>query len=107
MSNVCIVFCTTDTRDNAETIADALIAARAAACVQIVPGITAVYRWQDQVVKDEEFQLVIKTTQQHVDAAKRVVDALHNYDVPQWVVVDAQHVSAAYGNWVNQELNVE
>ncbi len=106
MSNVCVVFCTTDTRDNAEAIADALITAHVAACVQIVPGITSVYRWQDEVVKETEFQLVIKTTQQHVDSAKSVVDALHNYDVPQWVVVDAQHASQAYSTWVNHELNV-
>ncbi len=107
MSNVCIAFCTTDTRDNAEALAEALVSTRTAACVQIVPGITAVYRWQNKIVRDSEFQLVIKTTQQHVDAAKKVVDGLHNYDVPQWVVVDAHHASQAYGNWVNQELNDE
>ncbi|NVK55981.1 MAG: divalent-cation tolerance protein CutA [Alteromonadaceae bacterium] len=107
MSNVCIVFCTTDTRDNAEAIADALIDSRTAACVQIVPGITSVYRWQDKIVKDTEFQLVIKTTQQHAKAAQKVVEKLHNYDTPQWVVVDTHYASQAYSSWVNHELNVE
>ncbi|HCV17094.1 MAG TPA: divalent-cation tolerance protein CutA, partial [Alteromonas sp.] len=49
MTDLCIVYCTTDSRQNAETIANQLLEQNLAACVQIMPGMTSVYRWDNQV----------------------------------------------------------
>ncbi|GGF77138.1 divalent-cation tolerance protein CutA [Alteromonas lipolytica] len=107
MTDICIVHCTTDSQENAEVIATQLIEQRLAACVQIVPGITSVYRWDNKLAQDQEWLLLIKTHRQLLDRAEQLVNALHSYDVPQWVVVAAETVSPAYGTWVEQELNIE
>lgn len=106
MTDLCIVYCTTDSRQNAETIANQLLTQQLAACVQIIPGMTSVYRWDNQVMQDQEFQILIKTHQHKLAEAEQLVTALHNYDVPQWIAVPACAASEAYNSWVEQELNI-
>lgn len=107
MTDICIVHCTTGSHENARSIATQLIEKQLAACVQIVPGVTSVYRWEHKVVQDQEYLLLIKTHRQVLAQAEQLVMSLHSYDVPQWVVVDVSSVSEAYGAWVEQELNIE
>lgn len=106
MTDLCIVYCTTDSRQNAETIANQLLEQNLAACVQIMPGMTSVYRWDNQVTQDQEFLILIKTHQHRLAQAEQLVTALHNYDVPQWIAVPACATSEAYNSWVEQELNI-
>lgn len=107
MTDICIAHCTTGTHENAQRIATQLIEKQLAACVQIVPGVTSVYRWENNVMQDQECLLLIKTHRQVLAQAEQLVMALHSYDVPQWVVVDVTAVSQIYGAWVEQELNIE
>ena len=107
MTDLCIVYCTTDSRQNAETIANQLLTQHLAACVQIIPGMTSVYRWDNQVMQDQEFQILIKTHQHKLAEAEQLVTALHNYDVPQWIAVPACAAREAYDSWVEQELNIQ
>ncbi|HAU93320.1 MAG TPA: divalent-cation tolerance protein CutA, partial [Alteromonas sp.] len=51
MTDLCIVYCTSDSRQNAEAIANQLLTQQLAACVQIIPGMTSVYRWDNQVMQ--------------------------------------------------------
>lgn len=107
MTNLCIVSCTTDSRENAETIAAQLLEHQLAACVQIIAGVTSVYRWENNVMQDQEYLLLIKTHQQKLTEAENLVNSLHTYDVPQWIIVDDISASKAYSTWVEQELNIE
>lgn len=106
-TNLCIVYCTTDSHDNAQTIATELLAQHLAACVQIVPGMTSVYRWENKVIQDQEHLLLIKTHQHKLAEAEQLVTSLHTYDVPQWIAVPACAASEAYGTWIEQALNIE
>ncbi|HYI12870.1 MAG TPA: divalent-cation tolerance protein CutA [Thermoanaerobaculia bacterium] len=85
---------------DAKALAHALVEARVAACVNIVSGVHSVYRWEGAVVDDAEQLLVIKTTDERVDALREALFARHPYQVPEFVVVPVAGTSEAYGGWV-------
>ena len=87
----------------AERIATALVEERLAACVNIVPGLTSVYRWQDQIRRDEELLLVIKTHSDRLDALRQRIDELHPYELPELIAVEAADGLPAYLDWVRAE----
>ena len=80
---------------DARSLAHALVEARLAACVNI-DGIHSVYRWEGRIAHDPEQLLVIKTVDARVDALREELFRLHPYDVPEFVVVQAD-TSEAYG----------
>lgn len=94
------------TAPDAETgarIARALVEERLAACVNLVPGIRSIYRWEGALEEDAEVLLVVKTRADRADAlASRVVD-LHPYDLPELLLLPAVGGSSAYLEWVRAE----
>lgn len=89
--------------DVARKLARALVEARLAACVNIVPGIVSVYRWKDAVEEDEEVLLLAKTTETRAAAAVALLDRLHPYEVPAITVLDATGASAGTLAWLAAE----
>ena len=85
---------------HAETLARALVEARVAACVNVLPAITSIYRWQDEVSRDEEAILLIKTTAAAFDALRREVLARHPYELPEVIALDVAGGHAPYLEWV-------
>ena len=81
-------------------IASALVEERLAACVNLLPPMTSVYRWQDAVQRDTEQQLIIKTTRASLAAVQARLDALHPYDLPECLVLAVDGGSPAYLAWV-------
>jgi len=94
------VVLSTITPEAAETLASKLIEERVAACVNILPGITSVYRWQGEVHRDSESLLVIKTSPQALSQLMQRVAELHPYDVPEIVALDTSSVHPAYAAWI-------
>ncbi len=90
--------------DSARHIAAALLEKRLAACVQIVPAIESLYRWDNAVQRDTEYQLVIKTTAAASERAREALSQLHPYDVPQWLTIDSVSGSEAYLHWLQSEV---
>ncbi len=86
--------------DRAENLAAALVEARVAACVNIVPGVRSVYRWKDAVQYDDESLLLAKTTQARFEALKALVLSLHPYELPEIVAVCLTHAHPPYLAWV-------
>lgn len=84
----------------AEPLARALVDARVAACVNIVPSITSVYRWQGEVSRDEEALLLIKTTADGFEALRREVLARHPYELPEVIALDVAQGHLPYLAWV-------
>lgn len=85
-------------------LARTLIDEQLAACVNVLPVMTSVYRWQGQVEQDREQQLVIKTTQDRVHALEARVRELHSYELPEFLVIAAEGGSAAYLAWVDESV---
>lgn len=77
-----------------------------AACVNVLPPMESVYRWQGSVHQDAERQLVIKTRAECVDALRARVKLLHPYEVPEFVVLPVSAGSASYLEWVKDSVTL-
>jgi periplasmic divalent cation tolerance protein len=98
-----VVHCTCPDGETAARIAHALIEERLAACVQAIPGVTSTYRWQGGIRSDSEVLLLIKTTRACMEALKSRLPALHPYDLPELIALDAVDGLDAYLHWVGAE----
>lgn len=97
-----IVLTTLPDHGAALSLARRAVEARLAACVQIVPGLTSVYRWKGAVDEASEVQLLMKTSAQREEALMAWVAAHHPYEVPEILVLDGR-ASEAYGAWLRAE----
>lgn len=97
-----VVLVTAGSEDEAHTIARALVRSMLAACVNVVPGITSIYRWQEEVQEDREWLLVVKTRQDVLDEVVRQVQALHSYDVPEVIALPLVGGSRDYLRWLDK-----
>jgi periplasmic divalent cation tolerance protein len=98
-----VVLSTAGSGKTAETIARALVAERLAACVNVLPRIRSLYRWQGKVVDDTEWLLVIKSRRSLLAALAARVRALHPYEVPEVVALEIVAGSAPYLRWLFAE----
>ena len=85
---------------DARPLARMLVEQRLAACVNILPGVTSLYRWEGAVSEDSEQLLVIKTSEERVEALREALVAQHPYGVPEFVVIAIDSMSESYGNWL-------
>lgn len=105
MSERLVVLMTAGSRDEADKIANALVTEMLAACVNVLPGVTSVYRWEGEVQRDQEWLLVAKSTRQVLDDLVRRVQALHSYDLPEVIALPVVGGSEAYLRWVDGEVH--
>lgn len=101
--DVLIAYVTCPDGDTAETIASALIEHREAACVNIVPNLRSVYRWEGKVEIDDELLLLIKTTAAGLERVRERVLALHPDELPEVIAVPVTHGLTEYLDWVRDE----
>ncbi len=87
----------------AQSIARALVDAKLAACVNILPAVQSVYRWQGVVEQASEVTLLIKTTQQRYPQLQRAIVAAHPYDVPEVIAWPLSDGYPPYLHWVIAE----
>jgi periplasmic divalent cation tolerance protein len=87
----------------ADVLAQSLVEERLAACVNILPPMTSVYRWRGRIERDAEQQLVIKTTSDRLAVLRVRLAALHPYELPELIVLPVMDGSPAYLDWVRSE----
>lgn len=95
-----VILLTTAPVEVGESLARRLVEARAAACVNILPTMVSVYRWNGEVQRDRECQLVIKTTGDRVQAARDLLREHHPYELPECLVVRVDDGDPAYLSWI-------
>jgi periplasmic divalent cation tolerance protein len=95
-----VVFMTAANGEEATRLADMLVGAHLAACVQILPEMESVYRWQEKIERSSEVLLLVKTTRGKFDELEREVRALHSYDTPEIVAVPIVAGSVPYLEWL-------
>ena len=100
MSDAIVVFMTAPAADEARRIANELVERQLAACVQILPEIESVYRWNGEVQRDKEILILAKTTAAQFAALERAVREIHSYDTPEIVAVSMAQVSEPYRAWL-------
>ena len=101
-----LCFCTCPDAATAERIADALVGERLAACVNVLPGVRSVYRWQGVVERADEVLLLVKTGRERLEALTARVNALHPYELPELVAVEVAGGLGAYLDWVSEQTRV-
>ena len=102
-STVAIVLTTLGADADAAALARTLVDERLAACVNVLPVMTSIYRWQGKVEHDREQQVVIKTSSDRVAALQARLRELHPYELPEFLVLDARG-SEAYLAWVGDSV---
>jgi periplasmic divalent cation tolerance protein len=95
-----IVLTTAGSAKEAEKLALALVERRLAACVNIVPQIRSVYRWQDNVEQATEWLLVIKTQSAAFERLRDAIKELHSYDLPECIMLEITAGSQLYLDWI-------
>ncbi len=95
-----LVHCTCPDDASAARIAEAVVAERLAACVSRLSGVRSTYRWEGAVEQADEVLLLIKTTAARLDALTARIHALHPYELPEVIAVEATGGSTAYLAWV-------
>ena len=95
-----VVFITAANGEEAARLAEMLVGAHLAACVQILPEMESVYRWQGKIERQSEILLLAKTTQGKFAELEREVRALHSYDTPEIIAVPVSNASPRYLEWL-------
>ena len=104
-ADVRIALTTIGSETDALPLAKALVDERLAACVNLLPGMTSVYRWRDAVETTDEVQLIIKTTAARLPALAARLAELHPYELPELLAVQAAAGLPAYLAWVTAETS--
>lgn len=107
MTDKILVFTTAGSEKNAGNIAETLVKLRLAACVNILPKISSVYRWQEKPERSEEWLLIIKTTRGNFAAVRDAIKELHAYELPECISLSVDDGSAAYLNWIEGSVAAE
>ena len=103
MNEVLIVFTNLPDRSSAERIAEALVTANVAACVNVLAECTSIYRWQGKIEHNHEVPLIIKTTRTAYPLLESTWRKLHPYELPEIVAMPVTTGLHEYLEWVVQE----
>lgn len=104
MTNKRIVLSTAGSEDEARKIAHHLVEQRLAACVNIIPRIESVYRWEGKVESNREYLLLIKTSSTMFPEVRDAILELHSYELPECVEIAVEDGSSEYLQWVEESL---
>ncbi|MGC2238057.1 MAG: divalent-cation tolerance protein CutA [Pyrinomonadaceae bacterium] len=102
-----VVLTTTSNLEEAESLAEKIVAEKLAACVQILPGIKSFYYWEGVVRKEPEHLLLIKTLPEKFEELEKFIQTNHSYSVPEIVALPAEKVSESYLGWMKDYMESE
>jgi periplasmic divalent cation tolerance protein len=105
--DVRLVFCTCPDTVTAQSLARHLVEQRLAACVNLLPPMQSVYRWQGQIEQAQEVQLLIKTCAERLDALSAAIVQQHPYELPEILMVSPDAGLPAYLDWIRAQTREE
>ena len=104
MTDKKLVFTTAGSSEEARKIGRALVERRMAACVNIVPRVESVYRWEGKVEEAQEWLLVIKTTAATFERVRETIRELHSYNLPECICVSIEDGGPEYLRWIGESV---
>lgn len=104
MTDKILVLTTTGSERDAGNIAHTLIERRLAACVNILPKVASVYRWEGKVERAEEWLLIVKTVQESFEKVRDVIKELHPYELPECISISIENGSGEYLKWIEESV---
>jgi periplasmic divalent cation tolerance protein len=102
--DILICFVTAPSIEVASVLAKESVGRRLAACVNIVPSVTSVYRWKDEIAIDDEVLMVIKTVEAKRAQLEEFIVAEHPYETPEFLVLSADQAEAHYAKWLRDSV---
>ncbi|MEE4245921.1 MAG: divalent-cation tolerance protein CutA [Kangiellaceae bacterium] len=102
--DIVVLLTTVGNLDEAKALSSDLVTKKMAGCVNLLPPMQSYYWWHNSVECSDEFQLVIKTTQQHVNAIEQYFKVNHSYQLPEFIVMTVDKASDEYKNWLVESL---
>lgn len=99
-----VVMITAGSRAEAERLAGLIVESRLAACVQVLPEMLSIYRWQGAIERSPEHLLLAKTTQSRFTELERAVRAAHSYDTPEIIALPIVAASETYLEWLRTNV---
>jgi len=100
--NLLMVYCTCPDHETAIEMADSIVDANLAACINIIPGLTSIYRWEGKRQQGTEELLLIKTNASRYPDLEKHIVARHPYELPELIAVSIDAGLPAYLSWVNE-----
>jgi periplasmic divalent cation tolerance protein len=100
-----VVLSTVGRAEDAERIGRALVERGLAACVNVLPAVTSIYRWKGKLEKEEERLLLIKTRAERFEALKQALVSLHPYEVPEVLALPVADGHQPYLDWLDESVS--
>jgi periplasmic divalent cation tolerance protein len=100
MTDKKLVLTATGSKEEARKIARTLVERRLAACINIVPQVDSIYRWEGETEEAQEWLLVIKTTAAAFERVRDAIRELHSYDLPECICISIENGSPGYLQWI-------
>jgi periplasmic divalent cation tolerance protein len=100
-----VVMMTAPDRDEARRLADMLVAKEMAACVQMIPGMQSVYRWEGKIEEQDEILLIAKTLASKFAELEKEVRAMHSYETPEIIALPVTAGSERYLEWLTVNVS--
>lgn len=107
MTEKIVVLSTCGSEEEAVRIAKRLVDEHLAACVNLIPRIRSIYRWQDKVEDSTEWLLIVKTSRARFPALRTVLEAAHSYELPEVLALPVVDGSPNYLDWLDSELRAD
>lgn len=107
MTGPIVILSTCASAEEAAQLARLLVERRLAACVNIVPGISSIYRWEGRIETAGEWLLLIKSSRDLFEAVSEALRAAHSYEVPEVIALDIVAGSARYLDWLTHSIGPE
>jgi len=104
MTDKILVLTTASSQDEARKVGRSLVERLLAACVNIVPQVGSIYRWEGEVEEAEEWLLIVKTNRGAFERVRDAIKELHSYDVPECIAVGIESGSMEYLNWLGESV---
>jgi len=101
-----IAWTTTETRREAESLAETAVYNGYAACAQIEGPVTAIYTWKNQMKASEEYRITFKVLDVHIKSLERLIHKHHSYETPEWAVVALEEVGNGYLAWAQNVSDI-
>ena len=105
-SRAVVVLLTGPTAEALQAIGGSLVEERLAACVNVLPGVKSIYRWEGAVEESDEALAIVKTTVARLPGLEARVGELHPYELPEILAIEPDGGSIAYLNWIRESVTI-
>jgi periplasmic divalent cation tolerance protein len=104
MTDTKLVLTATGSNEEARKIARTLVERRLAACINIIPRVDSIYRWEGEIEDAQEWLLLIKTTGAAFERVRDAIGELHSYEVPECICISIENGSLDYLQWIGDSV---